>query len=90
MIPIVREFYANFPNDVPEWVVVRGIRVHFDSRSISNIFQLPDDDDEYEDYLCSLEEQDSEEFLMQICEPGTTWDKSSQVASTVNIASLLL
>ena len=39
---------------------------------------MPDDDDEYEDYLCSLEEQDSEELLIWICEPGTTWDKSSQ------------
>ena len=37
VIPIVREFYANFHNDASEWVVVRGIRVHFNSRSINNI-----------------------------------------------------
>ena len=66
MIPIVREFYVNFPNDASEWVVVRGIHVHFDSRSINNIFQLLDDNDEYEDYLCSLEEQDWEELLMRV------------------------
>ena len=31
IIPIVREFYANFPNDVAKWVYVRGSQVYFDS-----------------------------------------------------------
>ena len=67
VIPIVREFYANFPKDDVEWVYVKGSRVFFDSRNINSFFQLPDEEDGYEDYLSSLEDHDWDEMLLRVC-----------------------
>ena len=67
VIPIVQEFYANFPKDATEWVYVRGSRVFFDSRNINNFFQLQDEEDGYEEYLSSLEDHDWDEMLLRVC-----------------------
>ncbi|KAL5564746.1 hypothetical protein UlMin_027910 [Ulmus minor] len=89
VIPVVREFYANFPNDAAEWVYVRGSRVSFDSRTINSFFQLQDEDDGFEEYVNALEDHEWAEMLLRVCVPGTQWEKSSQGAWTVNRASLL-
>ena len=86
---MVREFYANFPRDAADWVIIRVVRVGFDSQSINNLFQLPNDDDGYEAYLFSFEEHDWEELLLRVYEPKTSWDKLAQGALIVNRASLL-
>ena len=65
VIPIVREFYANFSKDDAEWVYMRGSRVFFDSRNINSFFQLPDEEDSYEDYLSSLEDHEWDEMLLR-------------------------
>ena len=89
VILVVREFYANFPNDAAEWVYVRGSRVLFDSRTINSFFQLQDVEDGYEEYVSALEDHEWAELLLRVCVPSTQWEKSSQGAWTVNRASLL-
>ena len=89
VISIVREFYANFPKDAADWVWVRGNRVAFDSQSINQFFHLQDDEDGYEESLSALEDHEWDELLLRVCVPGTSWEKSSHGAWTVNRASLL-
>lgn len=57
MLPIVREFYANFPRDDVDWVIVRKTQVYFNSNLINAIYELFDEDDNYDAYLLSLEER---------------------------------
>ncbi|GMN71579.1 hypothetical protein TIFTF001_055548, partial [Ficus carica] len=78
IIPLVREFYANFDVGNPNLVYVRGKRVDISGAAINNVYRLNDVEDEYIEFSKRVNENQLSEIVKEICVPGTEWIKSAR------------
>lgn len=72
IISVVREFYANVNPEGSATAQVRGYEVAFDSKTINELFAMPNYDGK--DYLePGLGSYDLDDIVKRLCKPGTTW-----------------
>ena len=83
VINLVKEFYANYDNNTPETVFVRGRQIELTSAAINQIYQLGDDDDDYTEFREGLDEDKLDELLCSVYGPDAEWQKASRRSMTV-------
>ena len=82
IVPLVKEFYANFDGGSRNSVYVRGKRVDISGVAINKVYRLDDVDDEYLEFSrlefsWSVDEDQLSEIVKEICVRETEWTKSA-------------
>ncbi|GMN40396.1 hypothetical protein TIFTF001_009619 [Ficus carica] len=88
IVPLVREFYANFDVGNPNSVYVRGKRVDISGAAINNVYRLNDVEDEYIEFSKHVHGNQLSEIVKEICVPGTEWIKSARGSRSLSRCNL--
>ncbi|GMN69096.1 hypothetical protein TIFTF001_038155 [Ficus carica] len=88
IIPLVKEFYANFDDGSPNSVYVRGKRVDISGATINKVYRLDDVEDEYLEFSKRVHENQLSEIVKEICVPGTEWIKSTRGSISLSRCNL--
>lgn len=89
LIPLVREFYANFPEGQPEAVEVRGMSVDFRPSDINHLYRLEEGEDNYANLIENINEELLQQVISTLCVEGTRWNITAQGTYTFLRNSLL-
>ena len=80
--PLVREFYANFPERQDDIVFVRGEDVPFSAQEINKFYDLPEIfTDQYGEFKRTSRNDDI--ILSAIAKPGVAWEVSRKQKKTL-------
>ncbi|GMN66871.1 hypothetical protein TIFTF001_035931 [Ficus carica] len=88
IVPLVREFYANFDVGNPNSVYVRGKRVDISGTTINDVYRLNDVEDEYLEFSKRVHGNQLSEIIKEICVPGTEWIKSAHGSLSLSRCNL--
>lgn len=75
VIPVLREFYANAPEDSESRAVVRRRRVSYDSKTINEVLGMVTVDDSV--FQAWMWDPDYELIVRTLCYRGSTWKQPS-------------
>ena len=90
VIQLVREFYANYDSAVPDSVFVRGKHVPLTPEAINRVYDLPEVEDQYQEFFNGLDANELKEVLDLLCEEGAEWIRGKRGALTFPRAVLKL
>ena len=82
VIQLVREFYANYDPAVPDSVFVRGKHIPLTPEAINQVYNLPEVEDQYQEFFSSMNATELKEVLNMLCEEGAEWTQGKRGAMT--------
>ena len=82
VIQLVQEFYANYDSAVPDSIFVRGKSVSLTPEAINRVYDLPEVEDQYQEFFNSIDANELKEVLNRLCEEGAEWTRGKRGAMT--------
>ncbi|EXB77427.1 hypothetical protein L484_000483 [Morus notabilis] len=76
-VQLVREYAAE-----PDTIFVRGQLIPFTSEAINSLYDLPDVEDHFNNFADSLNEDQLDEVINELCVEGTEWRRATRGSMT--------